>query len=334
MKSKLNKCPVCGEPRQALSTKCPSCDYEFSDSSAVIISELNQKFDDLRTQGLSKKEYERHQLDIIKNFAIPQVGAEILDLMIYTQPKALEPDSQISAAWRLRQKETIERAKIAFENNPKTMTLIRNYEEQLKKHEKLTFGKLWRKTPFLGKVAVIVVFLFLLLIIIPAKDTSPEAYAIRFNKAIAKENVNKALEYLDECPGMGKMIADDYLTLIDLLIKEERMIEADNLYKSISTYTSASDDNSHIIETKNQLISYYIGKGDVGHAQKYADDVASLSLIIRHYLDNSEYESALALYRKNSTKLVKYDSNQKKRVVLSEDEVVADFIKANTYGLK
>ena len=77
-----------------------------------------------------------------------------------------------------------------------------------------------------------------------------------------------------------------------------------------------------------------MGKGDVGHAQKSADDVASLSLIIRHYLDNSEYESALALYRKNSTKLVKYDSNQKKRVVLSEDEVVADFIKANTYGLK
>lgn len=334
MNNKANKCPLCGEPRQALSTKCPSCDYEFSDSPAVIISELNQKFDNLRALGLSNKDYLRHQLDIIKNFAIPQVGAEILDLIIYIQPKALESDTKISAAWRLRQKETIERAKIAFENNAKIMALLRNYEEQLKNHEKLTFRNLWRKTPLLGKVAAIIAFLFLLLIIIPAKDTSAEAYAVRFNKAIAKENVNKALEHLNECPEMGQMIADDYLTLIDLLIKEERMIEADNLYKSISKYTSASNDKSHIKETTNKLISYYMKNGDPGHAQKYANDVESLSFIIRHYLDNNDHDSALALYKKHSTKLVKYDSNQKKRVVLSEDDVVADFIKANTYGLK
>ena len=335
MNNNLNKCPLCGEPRVAMSTKCPACDYEYSDSPAVVISELNERFDALRSQKLSKRAYARQQLDIIKSFAIPQIAAEILDIMIYIQPKALDQDNEISAAaWRSRQKEVIARAKIAFEHSPKTMAMINNYEGQLKKYEKKTFGKVWKKMPFIGKLAAIILFLFILLLIIPARDISPEAYAVRFNKAIDKEEVNKALKYLGECPTMGKIIADDYLTLIDLLIEEERMIEAENLYSIISTYTSSSDDKVHIRETKNRLISYYMGKGNVGHAQKFADDVSSLSLIIRHYLDNSDYDSALALYKKHSSKLVKYVASEKKRVVLSEDEVVADFIKANTYGLQ
>ena len=334
MNNNLNKCPVCGAPRSAMSTKC-ICDYEYSDTPTVVISELNERFDELRKLKLSKRAFTRQQLDIIKSFAIPQIAAEILDIMIYIQPKALDQDNEISAAaWRSRQKEVIARAKIAFEKNSKAMAMINNYESELKKYEKKTFGKVWKKMPFIGKLAAIILFLFVLLLIIPAKDTSPEAYAVRFNKAIGNEEVNKALKYLDECPTMGTMIADDYLTLIDLLIAEGRMIEAENLYKSISTYTSSSNDKTHIRETKNRLMSYYMDKGDAGHAQKFADDASSLSLIIRHYLDNSDYDSALSLYKKNSTKLVKYVPSEKKRVVLSEDEVVVDFIKANSYGLQ
>jgi hypothetical protein len=59
-----------------------------------------------------------------------------------------------------------------------------------------------------------------------------------------------------------------------------------------------------------------------------------MSYIIRQYLDNSDTESALDFYKRNSTKLVKYDATQRKRVIQSDDSLVIEFIKANTYGLK
>ena len=73
-----------------MSTQCVECGYEFRDSTAALISELNEKFDSLRDRGLSMRKYERLSIDIIKNFKIPQVREELLDVLIYIQPKALD----------------------------------------------------------------------------------------------------------------------------------------------------------------------------------------------------------------------------------------------------
>ena len=214
--------------------------------------------------------------------------------------------------------------------NPELLSVLR----ELKKYEKQFVRRGWQRLSAFSKALIIIIVLFILLLLIPAKDTSNEAYAVRFNEAVKKEKLNKALKLIDLCPDMGTMISDDYLTLIDLLVKDERLIEAESLLKNVAQFTSSVDDKQHIKNTKNAIISYYLNKGELGHAQKYADDTETISYIIRQYLDNSDTESALDFYKRNSTKLVKYDATQRKRVIQSDDSLVIEFIKANTYGLK
>ena len=334
MASNVSKCPACGALREAMSTHCPECGYEFRDSTANAISELNKKFDELRELKLSARDYESQSIDIIKTFPIPHVREELFDVLIYIQPKALDKDSPIRNAWSLRQKEVIERARMAFSNSSKTLSVIDRYESELKKYEKQFVRRGWQRLSAFSKALIIIIVLFILLLLIPAKDTSNEAYAVRFNEAVKKEKLNKALKLIDLCPDMGTMISDDYLTLIDLLVKDERLIEAESLLKNVAQFTSSVDDKQHIKNTKNAIISYYLNKGELGHAQKYADDTETISYIIRQYLDNSDTESALDFYKRNSTKLVKYDATQRKRVIQSDDSLVIEFIKANTYGLK
>lgn len=334
MEKNISKCPACGALRESMSTQCPICDYEFRDSTAIAISELNDRFDKLRELKLSARAYEKQYIDIVKNFPVPHVREELFDILIYVQPKALDKDSAIRKAWGLRQKEVIERAKIAFGNNSKTLAIIDRYESELKRYEKNVVKRWWQRQSVISKIVMILLALFVLLLLIPAKDTSKEAYSVRFNEAVEKGQVDKALKYVELCPEMGTLISDDYLTLIDQLVNDERLIEAESLLKNMYKFTSSTVDKKHIKETKRGIIAYYLDKGDIGHAQQYADDVESISYIIRQYLDNSDAESALAFYKKNSTKLVKYDSSQGKRVVLTDDLVVAEFIKAHTYGLE
>lgn len=332
MAENVKKCPACGTLREAMSTQCSACDYEFRDNTTVVIVELNEKFDNLK--NLSRKQYERKYIDVINNFPIPHVREELLDVLIYIQPKALDKESPIRNAWSLRQKEVIERAKLAFENKSKTLDLINKYERELVSYEKQFIKRGWQKMPKLLKALMIVLLLFILLLIAPAKDTSKEAYAIRFNKAIAKEQIDKAIKYLEKCPEMGTLISDDYLTLIDMLVEKHRLIEAESLFKDISEFTSSSIDKKHLKETTQRIIKYYVEKGDLGHAQQYAIDTESISYIIRLFLDDSDYESALSFYKKNTSKIVKYDAKLKQRVILTDDLVVVDFVKANTYGLE
>lgn len=317
-----------------MATQCPACDFEFRDALSALLVELNEKFDSLRNQGLSASDYERLSIDVIRKFAIPHIREELLDVLIYIQPKALDKESAVRDAWSVRQREVIERAKMAFENSPKTMMVIKRYEEELDKYEKQTIRRFWRRLPLLVKSLIVVSVLFLILLLAPEKDTSKEAYAIRFNKAVEKGQVDKALKYISECPEMGPSISTDYTALIIMLLDQDRVIEAESLYKKMPYFTSSTTDKSAIRAANRRFLTYYIDKGDLDHAQAYATDAESLSQLIRIFLDRSDIKSALSIYKRNTTKLVKYDVVQKKRVVLTDDDVVANFIKANTYGLK
>ena len=212
------------------------------------------------------------------------------------------------------------------------MALIDRYDKELKKFEKQVIKRGWRKLPFLVKLLIILFGLFILLLILPARDVSKEAFAVRFNEAVENQQVDKALKYLKECPEMGQLISTDYTTLIAMLLEQDRIIEANALYEQMSYFTSSTTDKFAIRETNKKFLSYYLQKGNLDHAIKFATDVESLSQLMRIFLDNGDTETALEIFKKNTMKFVKYDTAQHKRVVLTDDEVVAEFIKANTYG--
>ena len=89
MVKEINKCPACGALRPALAAQCPECGYDFVNTNCKVINELNAKFEALQSTQFAGVGYASKQIEIIKAFAIPQIKEELLDLLIYIQPKAL-----------------------------------------------------------------------------------------------------------------------------------------------------------------------------------------------------------------------------------------------------
>ncbi|MBR5594553.1 MAG: hypothetical protein IKW46_10850 [Bacteroidaceae bacterium] len=330
MQREYNKCPACGEIRKAFSAQCPSCGYDFQNACAKVVEELNAKFEVVALDDYTNSEREKLQLELIKSFTIPQIKEELLDLLMYIQPKAtVKNETKVTVEWRLRQKEVINRAKMAFANDRKILEKIQSYEDELKKLEKQHFRKWWQKTSILTKIAIAVVLLFILILIIPAKDNSPETYSVKFAEAVENKEYDKAMDYLSEVPSMGRIISDQYLTLIDGLIEEGRVVEAENLYNNLNSFVNRSENANHLSKTCDNFIKYYVDKGNIDKAGKFATEVDGIATVLKNIILSGDTNAAIKYYKRNSHKLTKYDSKQRKRVLMCNDEIVENFIYDN-----
>ena len=329
MLKEVNKCPACGALRPALAAQCPDCGYDFHNTNCKVINELNAKFDAIRAQRFSGLQFATKQIEVIRSFAIPQVKEELLDLLIYIQPKALDKNSKVTKEWRLRQKEVIQRIKMAFANDRKVLATVAEYEAELTKVERQWVRQWWQKTSLLGKVAVIVAALFLLLIIVPAKDISPEAYALRFAEAVEAGKYDKAMTYLQKQPDMGALISDQYLTLIDGLLSEGRLIEAENLFNNASKYTSTRNNTEHLSATSLLFVQHYLDQQYYDMADKFVVDENGAALVLKQLIADGDPVVAARYFRKNQAKFLTYSSTAKKRVLKVDDEVIAEFVAEN-----
>ena len=328
MREEVNKCPACGELRPAFAAQCPSCGYDFSSNGCKVISELNEKFEALHAQHLSSSKFTAKQIEYIKAFAIPHVKEELLDLLIYIQPKALDVNSKVTKEWRVRQKEVIQRVKMAFATDKKVLAKVAEYEAELAKVEKQWLRQWWQKSSLLTKVAVVVGVLFFLLLIIPAKDISPEAYSVRFDEAVQSGKYDKALTYLQKQPAMGTLISDNYLTLIDGLYAEGRYIEAENLYNNASQYVSRNN-TEHLSSTSAQFIQHYLDQQYYDMADKFVVDANGAAMILKALIANGDPVVATRYFRKNQSKFLTYSQEAKKRVLTVNDEEIVNFVLEN-----
>lgn len=325
MKSEINKCPGCGALRTAFSAQCPECGYDFHSTNCKVISDLNNKIMDLSAQGLSASKYDKHLLEIIRSFTIPQIKEEILDLLIFIQPKALQKNSKVTKEWRNRQKEVILRAKMAFSNDAKTLLKVNQYEEELVRLEKQYIRQWWQIVPLLGKVALIVLVLFILLLLIPAKDVSPEAYSLRFAEAIQKEQYDKALKILKKSPDMGTLISEQYLSLIDLLISQGRIMEAESLFSDRGNYVSKSQNQIHLSQTSLLFVNYYLSENNYDKANMYVSDKEGVIAVLKSMIDKGDESSAIKYFKKHSNKLKKYSSQERKLILDCDDPDIQAF---------
>ena len=329
MMKEINKCPACGALRPALAAQCPECGYDFINTNCKVINELNAKFQTLQAKQFAGVGYTSKQVDIIRAFAIPQVKEELLDLLIYIQPKALDKNSKVTQEWRLRQKEVIQRMKMAFANDRKILATVAEYENQLKKIEKQWLRQWWQKASIITKVLVVVGLLFVLLLLIPAKDVSPEAYALRFTEAVEAGKLDKAMTYLEKQPEMGTMISDQYLTLIESLVKEGRMFEAENLYNNASHYVSSRNNSTHLSATSLLFIQHYLDQQYYDMADKFVVDEIGAAQVLKALIANGDDVVATRYFRKNQSKFLTYSSTAKKRVLKVDDEIIVNFVEEN-----
>lgn len=329
MVKEINKCPACGALRPALAAQCPECGYDFVNTNCKVINELNAKFEALQSTQFAGVGYASKQIEIIKAFAIPQIKEELLDLLIYIQPKALDKNSKVTQEWRLRQKEVIQRMKMAFANDRKVLATVAEYESELNKVEKQWLRQWWQKSSILTKVAVVVGVLFILLLLLPAKDVSPEAYALRFSEAVEAGKYDKALTYLEKQPEMGTMISDQYLNLIEALVGEGRMIEAENLYNNASHFVSSHNNATHLAATSLLFIQHYVDQQYYDMADKFVVDEAGAAIILKALIANGDSVVATRYFRKNQSKFLTYSATAKKRVLKVDDEVITNFASEN-----
>ena len=329
MSKDLNKCPACGALRPAFAAECPECGYAFLNTHCKVVEELNSKLTALAAGQFAGVGLKRKQIELISSFAIPQIKEEILDLMVYIQPKALDKNSSVTKAWRLRQKEVIQRAKMAFAGDTKTLAQVGQYEDALIKLEKQWFRQWWQKTSLVGKIALIVVALLLLILIIPAKDVSPEAYSMKFAEAIENQHYDKALKYLKASPEMGELIADHYLTLIDALVEQERFMEAEMLYENKAHYTSHSKNEIHLSKTSCLFVEHYLKQQYYDMADKFVIDANGAILVLKALIAEGDNVVISRYFRRNQSKLTVYDQASMKRVLKVKDPEVENYLIEN-----
>lgn len=335
MSDTINKCPACGALRKATDIKCPECGYEFTNSKTSVIDSLNSEIRFLGMRSHRPDEYERALLAMIENFHIPQVKGEIYDLMLFLQPKALDDTAICASAWKRRQMEVIERAKLAFSEDSRDKKILETvlaYENALKAAEKKKEKNFWQKMPTWSKILSIVAVLFVILLLIPAKDISPEAYSVRFSKAVETEKWDKAMEHLQKCPEMGTMISDYYLTLIEGLIAEDRIMEAENLFAGVVNHVDPKFSKEHLAGTMHRFIDCFLAQGKMEYAKKYALELSGIVKVMKAYIAAGDEKGAMALYKANASKFSKYDYTKHKNVFLCDDVEVIGFLNKN--GIK
>lgn len=326
MSTDINKCPACGALRPAMAAQCPECGYDFHTSRCKVVEELNAKFDALAAENSGGRRFKDRQIELIRSFAIPQIKEEILDLLIYIQPKALDRNSSVTKAWRLRQKEVIQRAKMAYSNDRQTLAQVSEYEAALVKVEKQWFRQWWQKTSVFGKVGVVLAVLLFLLLVIPAKDVSPEAVSLKFAEAVENQKYDKALAYLKQSPDMGQLISEQYLTLIDALIGQGRIMEAEMLYDNKSQYVSSARNAEHLSNTSCLFIQYYLEQQYYDMADKFVVDANGAALILKDLIAGGDDVVATRYFRKNQSRLTAYDSAAKKRVLKVVDAELEQYL--------
>lgn len=323
----INKCPACGALRPALAAECPECGYAFTNTTAKALSVLSEKLDALRKEStkLGRKRYQEQVIELISSFHIPHIKEEIMDVMYFIQPKALEKTSPISLAWRSRQREVFERAKIAYAHDKANLEKVTIYEKELDRIANQRFKNAWILTPTYLKIIAVCATLFIILLILPARDHSPNAYAERFTKAVSTEKYDKALKYLAKCPEMGFDISAQYLELIKGLINEGELPKAEQLINDRYSYVLNNDIS--VTNILKQLIEALIENNELEQALKYATDIDGLALIMKKYIENGDHQSAMNLYRANKSKFSKWDYRQNQKVWLCSDETIINFLK-------
>lgn len=138
----INKCPSCGGPLKAFSSKCELCGHELAGVGANrTVSNLVERFSELEAElaaeGLSgsklEKELVARKARIIRDFPIPNAREDLQSLIYFIHPKVqenLKPDPN-QEDWRVKFKEVLNMAKNAYKGDAKIRAEFEEIEKSL-----------------------------------------------------------------------------------------------------------------------------------------------------------------------------------------------------------
>lgn len=138
-KGKIIKCPNCGEVLKAFEAICPSCGHEVR---GVKGSDSIREF----ALRIAKAENDAQQINLIRNFPIPNTKEDVLEFMIlaatnFNATHSLENDAvkkSLADAWLAKVEQGYEKAKLLF-GKDKDFFKIQNVYNQT--HERIKASK-------------------------------------------------------------------------------------------------------------------------------------------------------------------------------------------------
>lgn len=123
----VKKCPLCGAIVQGFQAKCPECGYTFEDVKAnqsvsklleLLVAADNQKTDIWDASPIDKKK------TIIRNFPIPNTKADLIDFLVFLEPKLLVSEDDFRTDYKIKYDECVAKAKMLFPDDEDFKSLI------------------------------------------------------------------------------------------------------------------------------------------------------------------------------------------------------------------
>jgi hypothetical protein len=134
----VKKCPVCGALVQGFQACCPECGYMFEKVEAnssierlmKMLNEARDKYKDVSPWAF-KNSY-NDELSIIKNFPIPNTKTDIIDFLLFLEPKAKDELDLYHEAYRQKYLECVKKAKLLFPEDKEITALLGSSENPTK----------------------------------------------------------------------------------------------------------------------------------------------------------------------------------------------------------
>ena len=144
----IKTCPACGASVISMTMSCEDCGHEFTNVEAnKSMTELLNRIGALqRNPGEKDKSFNERKAEVINNTAIPDSREDLLEFLTVSSSQsnvafATRGNDKIVSAWSRKGDEALNKAKILFRNDSKSMMLVEGFEKKLKTGKLLSYLK-------------------------------------------------------------------------------------------------------------------------------------------------------------------------------------------------
>lgn len=132
----ISICPACGATVKSMVISCSACGHEFSNTNSnKSISKLLNELNNLKKEREEDDwDLERRKADLINHTPIPINREDLIEFLSICCSQAdvdFMAGGTIPSAWANKGNEALLKAKIAFNDDPTTKILLKDYEKKL-----------------------------------------------------------------------------------------------------------------------------------------------------------------------------------------------------------